>query len=602
MCRSSYLEKIVKEYKVFIDTCSILNESFGKFVVNIYPLLLKYKTNINLIAQVIIELKKKLKDPSLSSRAKTALETLTELSKMGLLKVYGDESESFADNVFLSQFTRLRLDYDILFITQDVNLAKDIKNNLNTLQSARGHLIRVRKLNMMGYLSEFADLSSSNNFYSKKETRVYTKITDVSNQLMKVSHVPGDGEVVYTKDKEKVYLVKKLAEGGEGKIYLISSQIDNQNQFVAKLYFESKITFRKIEQLKRIIAANLNSPSICTPLMLLYNSKGEAVGFLMRRAEGRELQRSIFVKPLLLKYFPNWTKLETVQLSLSILNKIEYLHKHNVLIGDINASNMLIKSPQEVYFVDTDSYQVEDFPCPVGSLIFTAPEIQGRKFDSFLRTEEQENYSVATLLFMIMMMGKQPYSTQNGGNIQENIKNMEFSFPLKESTNKRTPEGPWPYMWSHLPFKIKEAFYNTFKKGGKFASPQNRLSVSDWKRLFKDYLFLLKEGKLEAQDSMSLDLFPTRYKKIESIQYGRCVVCGKEFPVDRLKKTNICFDCSNKHYKVETCVGCNKKFVITYGEYLYFKDKNLDLPKRCKNCRDSKRSNRENEKRRPYMW
>ena len=45
-----------------------------------------------------------------------------------------------------------------------------------------------------------------------------------------------------------------------------------------------------------------------------------------------------------------------------------YLHERNIIMGDINALNILVVSPTEVYFVDTDSYQIEEFPCPVWNL------------------------------------------------------------------------------------------------------------------------------------------------------------------------------------------------------------------------------------------
>lgn len=128
----------------------------------------------------------------------------------------------------------------------------------------------------------------------------------------------------------------------------------------------------------------------------------------MRQAHGRELQRCVFQPQLLKRYFPNWTKQDTVTLCITILKKLKYLHDRNVILGDINPNNILVVSPTEVYFVDTDSYQIEGFPCPVGTINFTAPEIQRKDFSTFLRTIGNERFAVATLLFMIMLPGKPP--------------------------------------------------------------------------------------------------------------------------------------------------------------------------------------------------
>lgn len=82
-------------------------------------------------------------------------------------------------------------------------------------------------------------------------------------------------------------------------------------------------------------------------------------------------------------------------LCITILKKLKYLHDRNVILGDINPNNILVVSPTEVYFVDTDSYQIEGFPCPVGTINFTAPEIQRKDFSTFLRTIGNERFAVA---------------------------------------------------------------------------------------------------------------------------------------------------------------------------------------------------------------
>ncbi len=41
---------------------------------------------------------------------------------------------------------------------------------------------------------------------------------------------------------------------------------------------------------------------------------------------------------------------------------------------------------------------------------------------------------------------------------------------------------------------------------------------------------------------------------------------------------------------IRVCVDCGRQFEITPGEERFYKSKDLDLPKRCKPCRDKKRS------------
>jgi DNA-binding helix-hairpin-helix protein with protein kinase domain len=137
---------------------------------------------------------------------------------------------------------------------------------------------------------------------------------------------------------------------------------------------------------------------------------GRFVGILMDRAEGVDLQRALFVKPLLEKTFPHWTRRNLVDLALDVVQKVRELHRRNVLLGDLNPRNILADPQGRAWFVDLDSCQVGGYPCPVGTPTFTPPEIQGRDFKTFLRTPEQEQFALATLIFMILLPGKPPYS------------------------------------------------------------------------------------------------------------------------------------------------------------------------------------------------
>jgi DNA-binding helix-hairpin-helix protein with protein kinase domain len=54
----------------------------------------------------------------------------------------------------------------------------------------------------------------------------------------------------------------------------------------------------------------------------------------------------------------------------------------------------------------------------VGTDAFTPPELIRKNFKSILRTFENEYFTVAVLMFMILMYGKHPYSKVGGGNLK----------------------------------------------------------------------------------------------------------------------------------------------------------------------------------------
>ncbi|MGX3012146.1 protein kinase domain-containing protein [Helicobacter sp. 23-1044] len=353
-----------------------------------------------------------------------------------------------------------------------------------------------------------------------KPFMIGVQITDISNEILPTHFIPKVGDYVMTPSGTQIKLTNKIAEGGEGTAF------ETSTEHIAKIYFAQKITKRIYEKIKLMITRQVKFKGICFPSEILLNKHNEFVGFLMPKAKGHNLQRIMFSKPLLEKYFPKFKKRDMIELCITILEKITFLHSLNVILGDINPQNILVVSPKEIYFVDTDSYQIGGFPCPVGTINFTAPEIQGKNYATFLRTIGNDKFAVATLLFMIMLPGKPPYSQQGGESPTKNIQNGNFPYAFDGSSNEKAPEGSWKFMWSHLDYKLKESFYHTFQKGGKYNDKNNRISAKKWLKLFENYRNNL--NNMIEIDEMSNDIFPSRYKKIKNREYIKCRICNKE--------------------------------------------------------------------------
>ena len=330
---------------------------------------------------------------------------------------------------------------------------------------------------------------------------------------------------------------------------------------VAKIYHRGKLTVGRREKLERMTAEPVCCEGVCWPKELLRDAEGNFVGYRMERARGTELQRALFTRPALEAHFPDWKKADMVQLCITILEKICALHERGIILGDINPLNILVVSPTEVWFVDCDSYQIGGYPCPVGTVRFTAPEIQKRNFADFLRTEGNEAFAVATLLFMLMLPGKSPYAQEGGGDLSEAILAMDFPYPCGDNHSDKTPEGAWRFLWSHLPRYLKEYFYGTFQNGGAYSTEQTRRTTQQWLTAFRYYLRLLQEGKL--QDPESAEIFPTRWKVTD--------------PAARTV------------WERRTCAECGNAFDIMESERDYYREKGMFLPRRCPTCRRLRR-------------
>ena len=302
---------------------------------------------------------------------------------------------------------------------------------------------------------------------------------------------------------------------------------------VAKIYNEQSCTVRRREKIRLMTAARLNYKGICFPLEILNNSQGEFTGFIMEEAKGRPLTCLKMPQKDFMNEFPLWKKDNLVCLSISILKKIKYLHEHDVLMGDISLSNIMFVSPYEVYFIDTDSYQYKSFPCYVGTDEFVAPELLGQKLSSnIMRTEGNENFAVATLLFMLMMQGKQPYAHQGGSQSAADIKAMIFPYGSGE---RPVPGNVWETN------KLKNAFIDTFRKDGNNNTEQTRFSVDYWLELM--YAYHTAMSNMINNDTMSAELFPSREKRSKDIQYKTCRVCGETLPANLFYDETTCKDC-----------------------------------------------------------
>ena len=613
------LESLVRDFKVFVDTCTFMHHEAPFFFNNqLAPILLHSKKQLIIPHKVIIEIERlqKSKKKEIADVAKIAAEIMRNYSDHKLVDMRGEKGDPFADNVFHYIFSKFRTKYDLALLTQDRALAKDILALKSSKAVKSSRKLLVLKLDKKGNIMKWEDDQSStkteesftgNASAEVEKFRLCLKPRQQKDHKLGTREVPEEGDHVDAGAFGRVRLSRILGEGGEGKIFSTDSG------HACKIYLKDRLTENRFQKVALMVEKKINISGVCWPLAMARNSHSEFVGYLMPAAGGKPMQKSMFVKPLLEKYFPVWSRKNLVQLSITWLEKIVALHSFNILVGDVNPLNVLIKTDQELYFVDTDSYQIDDFPCPVGMANFTAPEIQGKNFAAFMRSPEHEYFAIATLLFMILLPGKPPYSHQGGGDTIENIQKGDFSYPLGEKSNKKTPDGPWRFIWSHLPYKTKEAFYNNFVN-------QERISPDRWLDLMRNYKYALEKGHLDP-DGESDKLFPTRFKAVSDYAKEKydaedssfvsftCAICGNPFQLnatqaEKMKNiSKICRDCyqvekmktrEEERRKRETgysiyCVNCGNQFFFSTGEWEYYQGKGLDPPKRCKQCRSNNR-------------
>ncbi len=443
------IEKIISDHKVLLDISSVTHKSAKGFFTEYFAELLKKNGNKLIIPFKLIEnLRKESTNEISSDKSKKALTLIKFFISEKIADVVGNGNDPELPDLFRKLSIDLTYKYDICLITQNRALVKSIyklRKSVGETGKKQFTAFRIKNKTTVEELvtdnvGRIKSLSDNANSKSLKEPIKSFKLCKKPinfdrKDYLKISSLPSLHDRVKTdKNSNNMNyhkLIKEIGRGGEGAVYLTDTG------FACKIYKKTKLTGLKRDKILLMLSNPVLHKGICWPISMVYNSNNEFVGYLMNRASGKELQKTIFIKPLLFKTFPAWTRLNLLTLCINILGIIQYLHKRNIIIGDINPLNILVNNENEIYFVDTDSYQIENYPCPVGTVNYTPPELQGKDYKRILRTFEQEYFAVATLIFMILLPGKPPYSRRGGSDPATNIKNTEFSYPYGKDRKKK---------------------------------------------------------------------------------------------------------------------------------------------------------------------
>jgi serine/threonine protein kinase/rRNA-processing protein FCF1 len=634
------------------------------FLARLLPLFTNTRNSLIIPLQVTAEIQKHTQstNKNLASQARIADSILQSYLKSSLLEIGSEENETktgsgFADQAFVRIAIRFADTVNICFITQDRELARTLLANQNPSGLPQRHdflvtYIHERSEKLADWERRLAkEIANPNDsvalkqqIYDKKEfsprpkkdaslptdgqkvtddIRQLSKIpaTTISEKrevvkvapflivgrpertdstLIKVAKIPVSGDEVLSKYHGLIKLLGEVAAGGEGTIYRTS--IDG---LVCKIYHEDCLTQARKSKLELMLSRKITITGVCWPTDILTTKDDKFVGYLMPLARGKILKTSVFAGPLLKKHFPSWTRLNLTRLAISVLKTIDQLHDLNIFIGDINPQNILVFDDWNISVVDTDSFQIQGFPCPVGTDTFTPPERQGQNFETFIRTKDDELFAVTTLLFMLLFPGKSPYSAQGGGEASENIKNRIFPYANQEDSSRNIkPVGAWQFIWSHLHPDLKNDFLVVFHKGKRVEIGEMIkhlfASLKDIESGKRSNEILPKQPRLQGttvtaicelcnkpeQISESLanryDNEGTKFrhsgcndieklKRLATTREIPCELCGeiKTVPLSHLEKLNVkgrsyfCQDCNKKQW--ESRGGSTRGRTSNYG-------------------------------------
>ena len=245
--------------------------------------------------------------------------------------------------------------------------------------------------------------------------------------------------------KAKYTLGREIGRGGEGAVF----QVQEDSSIVAKIYI-SKTEKDKADKLA--FMASITDTELLKfaawPLDVLRDSAMNVCGFTMKKLDGFVPLHSLFSPMERKKLFPDKGYNFLVHVAKNLAIAFHRIHEAGIIMGDVNEANILVNASGLIALIDCDSFQVKNGNtyhfCEVGVARYTPPELLEKgSFTNVIRTVNTDTFSLATLIFQLLFMGRAPFTGTNltSEDIDEEkaIRTNEFAYSLKRNNKKLTP-------------------------------------------------------------------------------------------------------------------------------------------------------------------
>ncbi|MBK9080491.1 MAG: protein kinase [Hyphomicrobium sp.] len=289
--------------------------------------------------------------------------------------------------------------------------------------------------------------------------------------------------VVGTRTRSRLTLSKHIGRGGEGDVFAVAERPG----YLAKIYRNSVdgVLAAKLDHLasRRIPALKAVSAWPEEPIAA---PRGGIVGFLMPAVTDAKPLHELMSPKLRRTEFPAASFNLLVEVALSIAEALDAFHAQDLVVGDINGRNILVRQSGSVCFIDIDSIQVGDgrqFPCTVGMPEYTPPELQGLSFADHRRSKDSDLFGLPVLIFQLLAMGRHPFDGTRLARekaIKRHVSAFAWAAPFR--TRPLAPLGMKPEQV--LDDRMARMFAAAFAVKARFTG---RPTARDWADALADY-------------------------------------------------------------------------------------------------------------------
>ncbi|MEP7198076.1 MAG: protein kinase [Saprospiraceae bacterium] len=285
-------------------------------------------------------------------------------------------------------------------------------------------------------------------------------------------------------NKGNYILAAQLGRGGEGTVF----EVNNHPNLVVKIYNEN-ITQERESKLKYMVQLGRNEITNFSawPLDILY-LKGKPIGFAMKKLDGFVHLHKVYMPFDRKNLFPARGNNFLIHVATNLAKAFSSLNNQNIIVGDVNESNILVNKDGIVNFIDCDSFQIkfnnQYYFCEVGVTRYTPPELLMKgSFENVVRTCNTDSFSLAILIFQLLFLGRHPFAGINKSNIEIDeeyaIKNGYFAYSLNNKNNLlHPPIDSLPI--ANITKGLTTLFHRAFET-------QNRPTSLEWIKELDDY-------------------------------------------------------------------------------------------------------------------
>lgn len=253
----------------------------------------------------------------------------------------------------------------------------------------------------------------------------------------------------------------RVGEGGEGVVYMAA----DRPGCLAKIAKDPAGLDAKLDALLALRSERLTTAA-AWPIEKVVGNDGGAVGYLMTHYPDTVLLHKVFQTKSRVQELPNADWAFLVRVAKNLATCVHLVHADGLVVGDLNESNVLVSGNALVRLIDCDSFQVEvggfRQTCDVGKGEYIPPELQGMSLAGRWRTEHQDRFPLAVLIFQLLMLGRHPFAgrslTASEVTLEEAIARGWYAY--REPPVDLAPPPGISLGW--LPAEMRELFARAF--------------------------------------------------------------------------------------------------------------------------------------------